>query len=251
MPPMAPNRRGNYVQPPYDPIAAAYEAGRADAERIGYENTPALTPGSARRGSGHQVEPDYRSLPRRPPIYPARGARRASTLPVRFDDEIHEEGRFMSGTVGARGKPPPPIPTPNPTPRPILRYRSPPIEPARNAFVESPDSSDGEPEPRERRRERVIGERGRETVVMREGERDESSSAGWVEVIEPSSHAPSESKTSDESVREFPRKGTTRFPASLVNQKVLDDQGYPFEVIVGSSFDLSLTIVCLTTSRET
>jgi hypothetical protein len=177
--PMAPrDRQGYFIRPPppgppVDPFAAAYQAGEADADadadaqRFGYENTSALNPslmdtGPSRRGSGY-AEPDYRSLPRRPPIYPPRRIRRASTLPVRFEDQAFEDERLFER--GSRLAPPL---QPAPRHRPLRGDITTSHEPARRVYFESPKSSDSETEPKEHHRERVVdvAEEGEPEVIV-------------------------------------------------------------------------------------
>ena len=211
-----------------------------------YGNSPALNPtliGQAPpRRAFADLAPGYRSLAQRPSVYPSRGIRRASTLPVRFEDETGgyeslENERFVERN-------PPTIPASRRSiPREVVaREAFTRREPLRHAFVDDPNSSDSDTEQRGRNRKRMVEAKIPETVVVggREGPTGEPSISKGEEVKRvaspPPPPAPESGSSDTESIEgNVAREGITRIPTRLVNLGALTDLGYPFEDEVGSS----------------
>jgi hypothetical protein len=252
-----------------DALAAAYQAGRADAEAERF-TTPAFTtpafnspplssglePGLSRRGSGF-VEEDHRSLPRRPAIIPPRPGRirRSSTLPVRFEDEVAgrlseeeglraaerrvleeerrvEERARMEGRVRMEvGERPPPPPPPNPSW--YLRDQERARQKVKRGSVDSLGDGESGGEERERLMKRIVVEEGQGNVAKEsKGKRAVSPSSMVSDDDETKDADTAESGSSDGGylASEYPRKGKTRMPAKLVSTAALSDLGYAFEV---------------------
>jgi hypothetical protein len=111
---------------------------------------------------------NYRSFPRRPPIYPPRRIRRSSTLPVRFEDESFVERA--------------PLPALAPTPR---RYHLREdvvtrVLPVRRQSIDSLTSSDSEAEQRKRE-----GENEKEPLVVKDAENEGARRLSRASELEP------------------------------------------------------------------
>lgn len=178
-----------------------------------------------RRGYAEPDYPGYGRVPARPPIYPARGIRRASTLPVRFEDERVVER--------------------------VVRYDAPPrryqpgedvvtvVEPIRRGSVGSVTSSDSEAGQRGRRKKNLVDVgTEREPLAVREAEnvalppfklKAEELRRGPVPGVAIMAEDETSEAEAARSESPFPKSGKTRMPARLVSRRAIIDLGYPFE----------------------
>lgn len=170
-------------------------------------------------------QPDHRSFPRRPPIHPPRRIRRASTLPVRFEDDpvfIARPGHHD----------PSPPPRHHESPRDVVVMARP--RQGRRASVDTLTSSDSEAEERKVAGE-TLGDVGteREPLVRKD---DIDVATPRVEILRSRSRSPVRERegiageTSDGETGEddLPKEGTTRIPTRLVTRKALVNMGYPY-----------------------
>lgn len=165
-----------------------------------------------RRGSG---ESSYHPVPQPPPIYPARRVRRASTLPVRFEDErIPERGVRYDA------------------PRPSRRYEPgeglpPQAPPRRRETIDSLASSDSDTERGERRRKSV--------VEVLEERVPEAVEAGGTPARATSRVEELRSRSLSPPIRSRDQGGKTRIPARPVTKGAIIESGYAVEGRVSTS----------------
>jgi hypothetical protein len=197
------SRSANPFSPqPIDPMAVAYQAGRVDAdtERIGFEN--------ATRRNGY-VQPDYGSVTHGLPIYPARGIRRSTTLPVRFEDERYEPvARYVV------------------QPRPVLREEEQTPTTGRLGSLDSWTSSDSEAEQKKRPKDDLIivnGEREplvakeKETVAQQPSSRVDEPRSRYRSPVRPREKDVVETSHTEDgkSDGQLSKRGTTKIPTRL------------------------------------
>jgi hypothetical protein len=185
-----------------------------------------------------QRQPDYRSFPRRPPIYPPRRIRRASTLPVRFEDEVIERVTPHAARI--------------PEPR-VFYPRSdvaPRVQPLRRRTFDSQEFSDSEDDQRQRRAEDVVnvtaaGEPEESDLRTGENSRSQDSAVQTDKIVEDDLTGP---EIEPELAGKGISKGMTRIPARILSTKAVVDLGYPFEEEV-STLIVRLTYFFLTWFR--